>query len=302
MKKIFSVLLKLILGFILILVVALGLAVTFGVTVDLSFLKPGIEKAAQSTLEREVEINGPVIFEFANWTAIDVRDVHIDNVPNAKDPDFFTAGIARLEIGLIPLLRGKIHISEIRAENITLNLQNDKDGEPNWVFGEEKPKADKNTTPEPSGQMISFGGVDKLSFKEITLNYHDEGIDKKFKAQLKSMTGEMSSGKPIIIDLDGKINKTPFDMSIKGLPYNQFMDKTKPWAFKLDGQLGGKEVRAKGELLHDNEIPEINMALGVKDVDVGNILSTLGLIEDLSASVRDATFKVSLNYETYSTQ
>ena len=90
MNKFFSTSFKLIAGFISLLVVALVLAVIFGVTVDLSFLKPGIEKAAKNTLNREVKINGPVVFEFSNWTAIDVRDVHIENVQNAIEPDFFT--------------------------------------------------------------------------------------------------------------------------------------------------------------------------------------------------------------------
>ena len=242
-------------------------------------------------MEREVKINGPVVFEFSNWTAIDVRDVHISNVPNATDPDFFKAGKARLEIGLMPLLSGEIHISEIIAEDVTLNLQNDKNGEANWIFGEAKPE--DNTTKDTSKNMIQFGGVDKLSLKRIAFTYHDQGINKKFKAKLSSMTGEISNGKPIIIDLNGHVNKPLFHMNIKGLPYNNLQVKSKPWAFKLDGEVGGRKVVAKGELIR-NEIPEINMEFGIKDVDVGLILSRLGLIEDMSASVGDAAFKVAL--------
>jgi len=292
MKKLFSLFFKLIVGFISLIVVALTLAIVFGVTVDLSFLKPGIEKAAKAAMKREVKINGPVVFEFANWTAIDVREVHIANVANSPEPDFFKAGKARLEIGLMPLLSGEIHISEIIAENITLNLQNDANGEANWIFGEAKPEI--NTTKIPPKKIIQFGGVDKLSFKKIALNYHDAGLNKKFQAQLDSMTGKISDGNPIIIDLNGHINKMPFTMNIKGLPYNNLQDKLKPWAFELDGEVGGRKVAAKGDLIRSNELPEINMAFGIKDVDVGLILSTLGLVNDMSASVGDAAFKVSL--------
>ncbi len=296
MKKLFSALFKLIAGFISLIVVALALAIIFGVTVDLSFLKPGVEKAAKSALGREVTIRGPVVFEFSHWTAIDLRDIHIENVENATDPDFFKAGIARLEIGLMSLLSGEIHISEIIAEDVTLNLQNDANGEANWIFGERKPqtKTEDNTTATDSNKkLITFGGLDKLSLKRIALTYHDAGINKTFQSQLDSMTGEISSGKPIIIDLNGHVNKTPFNMNIKGLPYNELMDKTKPWAFELDGEVGGRKIAAKGDLIR-NEIPEINMTFGIKDVDIGLILSELGLINDLSASVGDAAFKVSL--------
>jgi len=294
MKKLFSLFFKLIVGIISLIAVALTLAIVFGVTVDLSFLKPGIEKAAKSAMEREVKINGPVVFEFANWTAIDVREVHIANVANAPEPDFFKAGKARLEIGLMPLLSGEIHISEIIAEDITLNLQNDKKGEANWIFGEAKPKTEDSTTKDIPKKMIQFGGVDKLSFKKIALNYHDAEINKKFHAQLDSMTGKISDGKPIIINLNGHVNKMPFIMNIKGLPYNNLQEKLKPWAFELDGEVGGRKVAAKGDLIRSNELPEVNMAFGIKDVDVGLILSTLGLVKDMSASVGDAAFKVSL--------
>lgn len=298
MKKIFSMFFKLIAGFISLLVVALVLAVIFGITIDLSFLKPGVEKAAKSTLGREVKIQGPVVFEFSNWTAIEVRDVHMANVPNATEPDFFTAGVARLELGLIPLLRGEIHISEIIAEDVTLNLENDANGEANWIFAEPKDPVEEKSEKDTEKKMIHFGGVDKLSLKNITLAYHDLAIQKTLHAELDSMTGEIAKGEPIIIDMNGHVNKTLFKMNINGLPYNQFMEKTKPWSFTLNGEVGGRKIAAKGDLLR-NEVPEINLAFGIQDVDVGLILSSLGLVEDMSASVGDATFKVALKGKSF---
>ncbi len=296
MKKLFSILFKLIAIFVSILVISLTLAIIFGVTVELSFLKPGVEKAAKAALGRELKIRGPVVFKFANWTAIDVLDIRIANVKNATKSDFFTAGKARLEIGLIPLLSGKIHIAEIIAEDVTLNLQNDLNGEANWVFNKAKPQieTESNTTvTHTNKKSITFGGLDKLSFKRIALTYFDASINKTLNAQLDSMTGEISSGKPIIIDLNGHVNKTLFHMNIKGLPYNTLKEKEKPWAFELNGEVGGRKVAAKGDFIRD-EIPEVNMAFGIKDVDVGLILSELGLINDLSASMGNAAFKVSL--------
>ena len=306
MKKIFFILLKTIAGFASLVIVALAFCIIFGITVDLSFLKPGVEKAAQSALGREVKINGPVVFEFSHWTAIDVRDVQVDNLPNAKEPDFFKAGVARLEIGLTHLLKGEIHISEVTAEDVILNLESDAKGEPNWIFG--KPKAEaqaennetaQNTPQEVQGDKkskesrISFGGLDKLSFKRIALTYHDDAMKKTFKSQLESMTGEMSSGKPIIFAMNGHINKTLFDLHLRGDPFDHLAKKEKPWSFRLDGNVAGKKLAAKGNLLRGKK-PGIDMAFGVKDVDVGNILAVLGLVDGMSASVGNAAFKVSL--------
>ena len=296
MKKFFSILFKLLAGFISILIVALAFCIIFGITVDLSFLKPGVEKVAESALGREVKISGPVVFEFSHWTAIDIQDVHVANVPNANNPDFFTAGLARLEIGLLSLLKGEIHISEIIAEDVILNLESDAKGEPNWVFGEqtaEKEEVKKEVKKSPLAKKISFGGLDKLSLKRIALTYHDVAMKKTFKSQLTSMTGEMSKGEPIIFTMNGYVNKTLFNMKLKGHPFDNLMKKEKPWAFELEGEVAGKKIAAKGDLLR-SQPPVINMAFGIKDIDVGAILSALGLVKGMSASVGDAGIKVSI--------
>ena len=106
MKKLFFIFLKTVAGLVSLLVAALAFCIIFGITVDLSFLKPGVEKAAQSALGREVKINGPVIFEFSHWTAIDVQDIEVANVLNATESEFLKAGLAHLEIALLPLLKG----------------------------------------------------------------------------------------------------------------------------------------------------------------------------------------------------
>lgn len=293
MKNILSILFKLILGFVSLLVVALGLAIVLGVTVDLSFLKPGVEKAAQNTLGKEVKINGPVVFEFSSWTAIDIHDVKIKNIPNASTSDILSAGEARLEIKLMPLLKGEIHIGEIIAEDVTLNLENDVNGKANWVLADSTAKVETNTTKESSTHFIHFGGIDKLSFKNIVVTYYDAAIQKTINAELTSMTGEISPGKPIVLDINGNINKTLFQMNLQGLPYDNLMDKSEPWEFKLKGEIGGRKLTAKGTFIND-KTPEVKLAFGVKDVDIGLILSTLGLVEGMSASVGDAAFKVSL--------
>ena len=298
MKKILLILFKIIAGFASLIIAVLAFCIIFGITVDLSFLKPGVEKAAQSALGREVKINGPVVFEFSHWTAIDVREVQIANIPNAIESVFFKAGLARLEIALLPLLKGNIHIAEVIAEDVTLNLESDAKGEPNWEFGDKRSEDDKNIKKDTNGTeaskfKISFGGLDKLSFKRIALTYHDAGMKKTFKSQLESMTGEMSLGKPILFSMNGHINKILYHIKLKGDPFDHLRKKDKAWVFELEGEVGGKKIAAKGDLVRSQK-PQINVAFGVKEIDVGVILSTLGLVNGMSASVGDAGFRFAL--------
>ena len=58
----------------------------FGVTIDLGFLKGGIEASAKSALGREVTIAGPVFLEFSDWPAIEVQEVQVANIPQVVFP------------------------------------------------------------------------------------------------------------------------------------------------------------------------------------------------------------------------
>jgi len=116
MRRFFRTLFKSTAWLLALLVVIVLVLSLVGVKVDLSHLRGGVEVAAGQALGREVTIAGPVELEFSNWPALEVSNVRIANAPGAAQPDFLSAGLARLQIGVFPLLRGEINIAEITAE------------------------------------------------------------------------------------------------------------------------------------------------------------------------------------------
>jgi len=298
MKTFFRILFKSI-GWLLVLLITVILIMSFiGVKVDLSHLRGGVEVAASKALDRQVTIDGPVKMEFSNWPALDVSDVSIANVPGAAQPDFLNAGLARMRIGVFPLLRGEINIAEITAENVTLNLESDTQGKPNWIFGKPstpKPEQPAKTETEDDGKLITFAALDQLSLKQITVNYHDAALNKSLSFVLDSMVGTAAEDEPVLMDLAGKVQDKEYDLKLEGSPLVDLRDKDDPWVFGLKGEVFGKEIAAKGDMLVRDQKPEINLALGLRDIDVGFILSELGLVKGMQASLGDVGMKVSIN-------
>jgi uncharacterized protein involved in outer membrane biogenesis len=312
MRKFLLLSAKIVAGLLALAIAAVAACIMIGVTIDLSFLKPGVEASAQAALGRQVKIEGPVVFEFSTWPAIEVGDVSIANLPKASDPVFFRAGRARLQIALLPLLKRTVQIGEIAAEDVTLNLENDARGRPNWLFGAQKteppPKgtgdtseAEKagKTTAESSAEagkkLIGFSGLNRLSLKKIRLTYRDAALGKSFKFELDEMAGQAAPGEPISLDFKGRLQKYDYAMALRGSTIEDLVAASKPWAFTLKGDVAGEKIGAKGDLMARGQHPEINLAFGIRDVDVGAILSALGLVEGMDASVGDAGFKVSIN-------
>ena len=283
--------------FVLLLGTVLVLGI-IGVKLDLSHLRGGVEVAAGQALGRQVTIAGPVEVEFSNWPALQVSDVKIANVAGAAQADFLNAGLVRMRIGVFPLLRGDINIAEITAENVTLNLESDTRGRPNWVF-------DRPSAPEPgeaakseSGgerKLITFTALDQLSLKQITVNYRDAALNKSLSFVLNTMQGTAAKGEPVLLHLAGKVQEREYDLELEGDPLTGLLDQDEPWAFELNGDVFGKDIDASGDMLVRNQEPEINLVLEVRDMDVGHILSELGLVKGMQASMGNVGMKVSIN-------
>jgi uncharacterized protein involved in outer membrane biogenesis len=287
-----------------ILVVTLLGLMYFGVTLDLSFLKQGVEASAGAALEREVKIEGPVVFEFSTWPAIEVQDVQVANVASSSEPLFFSAGRARLQIGILPLLKGSIEIAEISAEDVALNLESNSDGQPNWVFGPEEGKStepelpeDASPTPtaEESEPFISFGGVNDLSLKNIDVKYHDASLGKSIQFKLEKMAGSAAPGEPIMLDFNGNINKQLYDLKFNGASIEELLSRgAQTWQFNLEGNVASKQIAAAGDFVVHNNEPQANLEFMIDDIDVGAILSSLGLVEGLRASTGSMGIELTL--------
>jgi uncharacterized protein involved in outer membrane biogenesis len=117
------------------LVITIVVLIFTGVTVNLDFMRVGVEAAASKALDRDVSILGPVELELSNWPALDISDVKVANVDGGISSHLLNAGFARMQLGIFPLLKGEINIADITAENVTLNFESDADGNPNWIFG-----------------------------------------------------------------------------------------------------------------------------------------------------------------------
>jgi uncharacterized protein involved in outer membrane biogenesis len=263
-------------GLLALLTVALLVLSMLDVTVDLNHLRGGVETSASVALGRDVKISGAVQLKLSGWPSIEVRDIEIANVPGASTSAFFKAELARLQIGLPPLLRGDLQIGEITAESVMLNLENDAEGRANWVFGEPATKA---TDTEPRKRLLSFAGLHELSMQQVAFTYHDAALGKTLNFTIESLYGEASPGKPMHMKMDGVLQQQAYHLALSGGPVDDFLDRSEHWPFTLTGEAFGRHIDASGSrVVKDNE-PELELKLIVQNADIGAILDRLGLVE-----------------------
>jgi uncharacterized protein involved in outer membrane biogenesis len=281
---------------LLALVLAAGLVLSLlDVTVDLDHLRGGVETSAGAALGRDVSIRGPVRLALSGWPSIEVRDVEIANVPGASADVFFKAGLARLQIGVMPLLRGELQIGEVTAEDVDLNLENDTEGKANWDFGGgEEEKADK----APGARLLSFGGLHELSLQQVGLVYHDAALGKTVEFSIDSLYSEAPPGKPMHMELDGSLQGQTYRLQLSGDPVDDLLDRAERWQFTLAGEAFNRGVDARGSWAVKDDEPEVGLELTVQDADIGAILKHLGLVEGLEMTTGVAAIDVLLRGNT----
>lgn len=272
---------------IVIVVVTVSVAglMYFGMTIDLGFLKSKVTASAQSVLGREVRIDGPVVLEFSSWPAFDINGMAIANTPGSSDPVFLSAGKARLQIGIFPLLKGDIEIAEIRAEKVALNLEHDADGKPNWQFGSENLTSEPETEkPDKSESFFNLRGIEALSFTDIDITYRDAALDKTVAFKLTELQGGAAHGEPVKVNFQGLLQDYPYQLQLDSDPLNSLLSRTaETWQFTLKGSAVQKQVTISGDF-DKRTIPQANLGFRIDEIDVGAVLAHLGLVEDLQAS------------------
>lgn len=299
---------RLFIGFFIllfVLIVSIVGLMYIGVTVNLDFLKDGVETAAQSALGREVAIDGPVTLEFSTQPAVEVQGVQLANVDSSSEPVFFRAGRAHFQISVFPLLKRKIEIEDITAEDVVLNLENSAEGTPNWEFGSKAAPAEipseKSTSTEPAPTaekepLLRLSGVTNLTLKNIAVNYHDAALNKNVDFNLEALQGSGAPGNPLVLDLKGDVQNRPYNFTFNGESIEQLLARgeERAWQFTLEGDAVGKQIAAEGGFVKDGTESQADLGFKIDDIDVGLILSTLGLVEGLEASTGTMGVKLTL--------
>jgi len=240
--------------------------IILGVSIDLSFIKGRVEAAAKLAMKRDVILDNPVTLELSTWPSINVGGIQVENAEGAKDPLFLKAGNARVQIGLLPLFKGAIDIADISAQDIVLNLENNQEGKPNWIFGdedesipvplEEGPPAENNQDKQKRKTLKL--SIHKMALNNISLNYYDASLAKDIDFQIKDLFCQARRGEDVFLDVNGKLQNKKYKIAFNGGPIQDLLSRDKPWQFKLNGDVFEKNIEAEGDIsLRKNEPEEV---------------------------------------------
>ena len=114
---------------IIVFIAAVAVAMKLGVTINLDGIRSKVDAAATKALGRDITIEGAVELVVSFQPGLEIQGVQIGNPAKWPQGNLARAERVRGEIDIIPLLRGKIQIGEVRAEGVLLSLETTDSGE-----------------------------------------------------------------------------------------------------------------------------------------------------------------------------
>ncbi len=127
--KAFGKILGLVLLGLLLIIVALGFALTH--LFDPNDYKEEIRQIARDKAHIELTLNGDIGWSLFPWLGLELHEASVATLTAPTQP-FADLQMLGLSVRVLPLLRREVQMSDVRVEGLNLRLNRDKQGHGNW--------------------------------------------------------------------------------------------------------------------------------------------------------------------------
>ena len=245
LKRPALILTSLVVLFVLVVVVVL----TIGVSINVDGIRARAETVATEALGRKVSIDGKLAFELSFRPALELDGLKIANPPSWDHENFIRVNLFRAQVRILPLLRSRIHIEEIRASGIDVDLELQADGQKNWLFAQSREKAESATPAAERGEPFSVDLVEVEAFtlERLQVSFSDHQSDQIYDFNLNSMQGSAIADEPLEVAIDGTFQKQRYYISISGDPVGELFNPTQSWHLDASAEMAGIILNLRGK-------------------------------------------------------
>ena len=132
---------KLLIGVAIVIVLLIAVVVAAPFVIPVDKMTAEVVSRVKAATGRDLKIGGKVSFSIVPVLGVEANDVAFSNPPGAGSPTM--AKFAKLQVALKvwPLLRKQVEVDKLVLVDPVIALEVDKQGRPNWQFGEKAPAA-----------------------------------------------------------------------------------------------------------------------------------------------------------------
>lgn len=250
--------LGLLLGLLLLIVALLAVVIFLQIPIDLTRFKEPVEILAAKGLGRTVRIEKSIVISTSLKPYFTLQGLTIDNPTGYKTAEFMSMDQARIQVELLPLLTKKLHLAEVQIKGLAVNLEETASGGANWIFTrngdgkQEKSVATETPTepieaPEPRQLANDTLVVRNLDLQDIKVDYYRPEQEKPAQLSLDTCQGSMVSGRPLHLDIDGKILDHDYAIDVSVGSLEELLTENRSW-MEIRAAIAGTKMSFNGNI------------------------------------------------------
>ena len=269
---------------------------------DLSFTLDGarqtLSKKLKSYSGREVHIDGEIQLVLSYSPELLVKSIHIKNPADFDDEDFVTINEVHIEVLLLPLLRGQVHINDVSADQAIINLHQKADDTDNWTFTSSKEK-ETNVEKQTTGGETGTKGIDRISLDTInltnvTINYRDDTRQQVINTHLDMLSIDATDTDNPVAEISGDVQGHPYAISFKSNSPKDLVTG-QPLTIHGNGHIANRQTSLESSISFNENTFTINTDVDIKNVNLGQLLEELEIISGRDAATESLSIKAKLN-------
>ncbi len=274
--KAFGKILGLVILGLLLIIVALGFALTH--LFDPNDYKDEIRQIARDKAHIELTLNGDIGWSLFPWLGLELHEASVATLSKPDQP-FADLQMLGLSVRVLPLLRREVQMSDVRVEGLNLRLNRDKDGHGNWedigkpaVAAAPAPAStptEQSSVGEPASgsdkpaQPIKLD-IDSLTVNNARIEFNDERSGQQFSAEsIQLSTGAVHEGSTIPVKLTAFFGASQPALRARtelngNLRFDRALKRYQFEDMRLSGEASGEPLQGKsltfvaqGQLLVD---------------------------------------------------
>ena len=244
---------------------------------DFNKFKPQITELAKQYTGRNLTVGGDIELGLSLFPTLVVNDVTFQNASWGTRPQMAQVKRLEVQIAVLPILRGDIHVSRLIVVNPEFLIEIDKSGKSNLEF--DVPQKSEPKAVEDKGVD---GKQDFLKFKElqiqggaVTYADHQSGRTEAISIEyLKFESDEF--GAPLNIDLKFTHNKTPMQITGDLGQLSGILNPEEQWPLNLTITAVGSAVSIAGYITNIMEVKGVDLKLAAKGPDLASLEQITG--------------------------
>ncbi|MBL8270397.1 AsmA family protein [Steroidobacter sp.] len=187
------------------IVVALLAVVLF---VDPNDYRDDIERMVESKTGRQLTLSGDLHLTLFPWLALKAGPASLGEAPGFGDEPFLSIQEARVGVRLLPLIKGKIEVGDVRLAGARVRLITDEQGRNNWAdLGEQQEATPATPEGEPSMEVPTVAGLE-IEDAAVTIENRQDKT-RRVVRDFNLKTGRLASGEPFDLSTDFVLDEEP---------------------------------------------------------------------------------------------